>query len=70
MGLKEVVVIRLNLFREKKREVAIAQVYISVTIFEPTKNDLAQDFSLIMKIDFDMSLLENLNSSLGFKLSI
>lgn len=58
-----------NLFVQiDKREVVISQVYAVDIIFGSTKDDLAQDFSLTMQNEFEMSLVGKLNCFLRFQM--
>ena len=49
-------------------ELILAQVYIDDIIFGSTKDELAHDFSKLMQAKFEMSMIRELNSSLGLQI--
>jgi len=59
-----------TLFLKTKGEhILIGQVYVDDIIFGATHENLCNEFSKIMKSEFEMSMMSELNFFLGFKSS-
>ena len=55
-----------NLFIKRENgKLIVAQVYVDDIIFESTKDELAHDFSKLMQVEFEMSMIGELNYFLG-----
>ena len=58
-----------NIFIKKANdELIVAQVYIDDIIFGSTKDELAHNFSKLMQVEFEMSMIRELNHFLGLQI--
>ena len=46
----------------------VSQVYVDDIIFRPTKDELAHNFSKLMQVEFEMSMIRELNHFLGLQI--
>lgn len=51
---------KIIFIQRNKGEIVIAQMHIDDIIFGSTKDDLAQDFALVIKNEFKMNLFDEL----------
>ena len=49
-------------------ELIVAQVYVDNIIFESTKDELAHNFSKLMQVEFEMSMIGDLNHFIGLQI--
>ena len=58
-----------TLFLKSKREhLLIVQVYVDNIIFGSTHNDLCDEFSKLMRSEFEMSMMDELNFFLALQI--
>ena len=53
--------------KKTKNDLLIVQIYVDDIIFGATNHCLCEEFSKLMQGEFKISMMENSNSSLGFK---
>ena len=49
-------------------ELIVAQVYVDNIIFGSTKDELAHNFSKLMQVEFEMSMIGDLNHFIGLQI--
>jgi len=54
--------------KSKKEHLLVVQLYVDDIIFGATNNDLCNEFSKIMRSEFEMSMMDELNFFLGLQI--
>ena len=56
------------LIKREDGELIVAQVYVDDIIFGSTKDELAHNFSKLVQVEFEMSMIKELNHFFGLQI--